>query len=450
MQLIKLLFILTLLIIPFNSAKAISRNFNSDDLNAKQIVSSSDNNLKLLIDQDQYESLKVHIYKSNDYYKYYFISPEINDESKFNIAFVADLNETKQIYEWNTSLKTWISVPVIYDYDNNLIKAILSNRKGKVKLLDVEKLESTGQNIVFNDGQFELILPKVIDGTKVTTNILITNELIENSLKRVSPIYNIELSSDINISETLSDSNVPFICEPYLENYIDEVKKDFNDVVKLQKFLIDYENHKLIADGEFDSYTIKAINSFQLKYASQILDPWDLTEGTGNVYRTTIKKINEIYCDSEKTKSSFIELKLSYISDNNFAKSVYYLDNNEWHYLQSVDNHETNIVTGETNLTELTIALFESTDTWVGEASWYAWKGGNFAASRDFPKGSKIKVTNQSDSSNRGKSVIITVNDYGPELWTKRIIDLDKVAYGLIGNVRGGVMPVKIELIEQE
>jgi len=92
MQLIKLLFILTLLIIPFNSAKAISRNFNSDDLNAKQIVSSSDNNFKLLIDQDQYESLKVHIYKSNDYYKYYFISPEINDESKFNIAFVADLN----------------------------------------------------------------------------------------------------------------------------------------------------------------------------------------------------------------------------------------------------------------------------------------------------------------------------------------------------------------------
>ena len=56
-------------------------------------------------------------------------------------------------------------------------------------------------------------------------------------------------------------------------------------------------------------------------------------------------------------------------------------------------------------------------------------------------------MTNQSDGENQGKSVIVTINDYGPELWTGRIIDLDKVAFEAIGNLKGGVMPVRIEVV---
>jgi len=83
----------------------------------------------------------------------------------------------------------------------------------------------------------------------------------------------------------------------------------------------------------------------------------------------------------------------------------------------------------------------------VGEASWYAYKNGDFAASRDFPKGTKLKVTNQKTGVDQGKSVIVTINDYGPEIQTNRIIDLDKMAFQKIGNLSDGVMPVKIEVI---
>jgi len=235
-----------------------------------------------------------------------------------------------------------------------------------------------------------------------------------------------------------------------LTNHLDEYNKNYNEVVKLQSFFKKYEGYNyLIPDGQFDSYTIKAINQFQEKYTSEILEPWGLKLGTGNVYSTTLKKINQIYCEVEKEKNSFIKLKLKYIENNNLAKSIYYLKDNIWQQLISYDNHETNTVTALTKETNLEIALFEELNSWVGEASWYAWKLGNYAASRDFPKGTMLKVTNMSNSSNQGKSVIITVNDYGPELWTGRIIDLDKVAYQQIGNLSGGVMPVKVELIKE-
>ncbi len=451
MQYIKYLVIISLFIIPLNSAKAISRSFSSSELKSYQIIESSDNKFRIIIKENEFNDLKVHIFKSDDVYQYYFISPEITDNNKFNISFKIDLNENKQIYEWQDN--KWQYVPTSYDFENQLLLASLSNRKGKVKLFEITNLETTGQNVIFNDQQLEIELPKIIDGNKVTTNIEVNNNNnnIISELKRISPIYKINLySNNFNIEDNLSNTDIPFICEPYLTNHLDEYNKNYNEVVKLQSFFKKYEGYNyLIPDGQFDSYTIKAINQFQEKYTSEILEPWGLKLGTGNVYSTTLKKINQIYCEVEKEKNSFIKLKLKYIENNNLAKSIYYLKDNIWQQLISYDNHETNTVTALTKETNLEIALFEELNSWVGEASWYAWKLGNYAASRDFPKGTMLKVTNMSNSSNQGKSVIITVNDYGPELWTGRIIDLDKVAYQQIGNLSGGVMPVKVELIKE-
>ena len=36
---------------------------------------------------------------------------------------------------------------------------------------------------------------------------------------------------------------------------------------------------------------------FQIKHRTSILDPWDETEPTGYVYRTTLKEINKVYCE---------------------------------------------------------------------------------------------------------------------------------------------------------
>lgn len=77
-----------------------------------------------------------------------------------------------------------------------------------------------------------------------------------------------------------------------------------------------------------------------------------------------------------------------------------------------------------------------------GIASWYAYKKCLCAASRDFKKGTRLKVSRLST----GKSIEVVVNDYGPQLWTGRIIDLDKVAFQALGASLGaGLMPVRVE-----
>lgn len=75
-----------------------------------------------------------------------------------------------------------------------------------------------------------------------------------------------------------------------------------------------------------------------------------------------------------------------------------------------------------------------------GQGTWYAWKGGLFAASTTLAKGTFAKVTNTAN----GKSVIVEINDYGPQ-GKGRIIDLDKVAFAKIASLGAGVIGVKVE-----
>lgn len=77
-----------------------------------------------------------------------------------------------------------------------------------------------------------------------------------------------------------------------------------------------------------------------------------------------------------------------------------------------------------------------------GLGSWYAWKGGLFAASPWLPMGSYARVINQAN----GKSVIVQINDRGP-FGPNRIIDLDKVAFAKIASIGAGVINVKVEEI---
>jgi uncharacterized protein YabE (DUF348 family) len=77
-----------------------------------------------------------------------------------------------------------------------------------------------------------------------------------------------------------------------------------------------------------------------------------------------------------------------------------------------------------------------------GQGTWYAWKGGLFAASTTIPKGTFVKVTNLANS----KTVVVEINDYGPQ-GKGRIIDLDKVAFAKIASLGAGVIGVKVERI---
>jgi uncharacterized protein YabE (DUF348 family) len=81
--------------------------------------------------------------------------------------------------------------------------------------------------------------------------------------------------------------------------------------------------------------------------------------------------------------------------------------------------------------------------TKTGRASWYNHTGTLACASRMFPRGTWLRVTNKAN----GKKVFVQVNDYGPMRGTGKMIDLDKVAFKKIGDLGQGVMEVKVEEI---
>jgi hypothetical protein len=80
----------------------------------------------------------------------------------------------------------------------------------------------------------------------------------------------------------------------------------------------------------------------------------------------------------------------------------------------------------------------------VGRASWYALglpqPDTITCASRVYPRGSYVEVTNLRNN----KIVVCRVNDYGPEAWTGRIIDLSRGSFSQVDNLGTGTIPVRL------
>ncbi|HVV15346.1 MAG TPA: peptidoglycan-binding protein [Candidatus Paceibacterota bacterium] len=70
------------------------------------------------------------------------------------------------------------------------------------------------------------------------------------------------------------------------------------EVMKLQTFLNGEMNSGLPVTGFFGTMTEDAVKAFQLKYTSDILAPWGITQPTGYVFKRTQWKINMIYCSA--------------------------------------------------------------------------------------------------------------------------------------------------------
>ena len=85
----------------------------------------------------------------------------------------------------------------------------------------------------------------------------------------------------------------------YLRDYLKiDWKNDPIEVLKLQSFLNTYEKENLLLTGKFDSTTFNAVQRFQIKYNTEVLNPWGNKVTTGFVYILTKKKVNEIYCNT--------------------------------------------------------------------------------------------------------------------------------------------------------
>lgn len=165
------------------------------------------------------------------------------------------------------------------------------------------------------------------------------------------------------------------------------------------------------------------------------------------------ERISEIYQFEFRNKSAYdnhkpFYIQFSYTEDSDDLKQVFYYDKNYggWKALPTTDYPEENFVRSLIHLPFARIAVFSNPEILsVGKASWYRYKGGNFTASPDYPKGSILRVTNLDDKNK--PYVDVEVNDYGPNrgLHPDRVVDLDLVAFNKIASARDGIINVKIE-----
>jgi rare lipoprotein A (peptidoglycan hydrolase) len=83
----------------------------------------------------------------------------------------------------------------------------------------------------------------------------------------------------------------------------------------------------------------------------------------------------------------------------------------------------------------------------VGRASWYALglpaPDALTCASTTFPRGTYLHVTNLRTR----REVTCLVNDYGPEAWTGRVIDLSRGSFTQIDSLSLGTAPVEIRVV---
>ena len=172
---------------------------------------------------------------------------------------------------------------------------------------------------------------------------------------------------------------------------------------------------------------------------SEVSLPWNLEKKSSVIqFEFTNKKAYD------NNQPFYIQMSYDEMDDN--YKQVFFYDKNynAWRPLPTQDFPKEKFVRSLIHLPYARLAVFSYSDIMtVGKASWYKYKGGNFAASPDFPAGSLIRVRNLDNN----KYVDVTINDYGPDrsLHPDRVIDLDAVAFSKIANKSDGLISVAIE-----
>jgi len=164
-----------------------------------------------------------------------------------------------------------------------------------------------------------------------------------------------------------------------------------------------------------------------------------------------IDRVSAVYQFEFKNKSAYdnhtpFYIQLSYEEQTNCYKQVYFYDKGQlkWRPLPTRDFPDEKFVRSLIHLPYARIAVFSYPDKMtLGRASWYAYKPGDFTASPDFPKGSRLRVTNVAND----KFVDVVVNDWGPDrgLHPERVVDLEKRAFVKLASLGAGMIDVKVE-----
>jgi peptidoglycan hydrolase-like protein with peptidoglycan-binding domain len=91
----------------------------------------------------------------------------------------------------------------------------------------------------------------------------------------------------------LTGSTTTFSCIQITKNLFYGMANDPQAVRCLQEVLIS-QGYAVTASGNYDATTKTAVAQFQQKYAGEILAPYHLTRGSGNVGNATRAKINSL------------------------------------------------------------------------------------------------------------------------------------------------------------
>lgn len=141
----------------------------------------------------------------------------------------------------------------------------------------------------------------------------------------------------------------------------------------------------------------------------------------------TADYIKEIKLKGEATNYSGTAVLVK-VSDNEWVELKTKLNKDGWRVVEQAGS--------------ATIVLAQRADRLQGIASWYRYKNCLCAASRHYPKGTQLEV---SRADNPDKKIIVKVNDYGPEAWTGRVLDLDVVAFKKLAVKTAGLMTVVVK-----
>ncbi len=181
------------------------------------------------------------------------------------------------------------------------------------------------------------------------------------------------------------------------------------------------------------------------KISAPMPEPWNL------------KRLSPIYQFDFANKAAYDQTKPFYIqlsyqatsSDWQYYKQIYFFDKNynAWRPLPTTDHPLAKFARARIHLPFARLAVFVNPQILTfGRASWYRYRGGAFAASPDFAKGSRLRVY-LIKNGQRDKFVDVVVNDYGPDRarHPERVIDLDRVAFARLAPLSAGVVDVFVE-----
>lgn len=224
-------------------------------------------------------------------------------------------------------------------------------------------------------------------------------------------------------------------------------------------FSTDQDNWQVLDDNKFTANKVYLKkNDLGLGFDSHLLPrdknvSVDISDFFDYDLPENLQLISKVY----RVESAEENLNLDFYhnSSNDWHKQVYAYNPSSatWSKLNGYHNVEEKYI--KLSLKDVVapvyLAIFEDNQSHDGIASFYDQsryrsfgnKNGLFAASRYYPKGTKLKVTRLLT----GKSIIVTVNDYGPESRTGRLIDLDKYAFKQIASLGAGIIYVKVEPI---